>query len=91
MTDNSQMVQPDTIKNLITLGVMLGSLIVGHLVLFLISKYVKKDHDQPLIRSTREAIKTLETINTSDSDTERKPSSQSTQTGVGGGGGRQAV
>ena len=36
-------------------------------------------------------IKTLETINTSDSDTERKPSSQSTQTGVGGGGGRQAV
>jgi len=36
-------------------------------------------------------IKTLETVNTSDSDVGRKPSSQDTQTGVGGGGGRQAT
>jgi len=55
-TEDSVKVYPDAIKNLITLGVMLGSLIVGHLALFLISKYVKRDHQQPLIRRTREAI-----------------------------------
>ena len=55
-TDESQIVEPDAIKNLITLGVMLGSLIVGHLVLFLISNYVKRDHDQPMIRKAREDI-----------------------------------
>jgi len=56
-TDDSQLIKPDAIKNLITLGVMLGSLIVGHLVLFLISNYVKRDHDQPMIRKAREDIK----------------------------------
>ena len=59
-TDDSLMVYPDAINNLITLGVMLSSLIVGHLTLFLISKYVKRDHEQPLIRRTREANKALE-------------------------------
>jgi hypothetical protein len=59
-TDDLPKVYPDAIKNLITLGVMLSSLIVGHLTLFLISKYVKRDHDQPLIRKTREVNIALE-------------------------------
>jgi hypothetical protein len=45
-TDKELMIHPVLENNLVTLGIMLGTLILGHLALFVISRFIKKDHEQ---------------------------------------------
>ena len=57
------MIQPDWTKNGITLGVMFGSLLIGHMLLFIISYCIKKDQKQPMMMQKNEDVRqTLEAI-----------------------------
>ncbi len=44
-TNETVIVPPDSVRNLTTLGLMLGTLLGGHILLFLVSRFLKKDHD----------------------------------------------
>ncbi len=64
------MIQPDMNKTFITLGVMLGSIIVGHVLLWLVTRFIKKNN-KPIVGYNRE-LEELEAKLTSGSENPRE-------------------
>ena len=60
------MIQPNFKKTFITLGVMLGSVVVGHLILWLSTRFIKKNN-KPIIGFSSE-LESLEVQLTTQSD-----------------------
>ncbi len=54
-------IKPDWNRNAVTLSVMFGSLLVGHVVLYMISTCIKRDHEQ--IRYEIEPVDDIDVAN----------------------------